>query len=79
METKEVRKRITSLVNKIKDNHFLITVYELIESRANDNDAVDVINELNASQLKRLKKAIKQMDSGKGVSHNTAMAKIRRA
>ena len=79
METKEVRKRIASLVNKIKDNHFLITVYELIESRANDNDAIDVIDELNASQLKRLKKAIKQMDSGKGVLHNTAMAKIRRA
>jgi cell fate (sporulation/competence/biofilm development) regulator YmcA (YheA/YmcA/DUF963 family) len=79
METKEVRKRIANLVNKIKDNHFLVTVYELIESRVNENETVDIIDELSPSQLKRLKKAIKQMDTGKGVSHEVAMAKIRKA
>jgi hypothetical protein len=78
MGTIELRKKINKIVGEIDDKNFLVNLYDLLQNKANDKSSKDILDELTPKQLTRLKSSIKQLDAGKGISHEVAMARLKK-
>ena len=78
MGTIELQKRISKIVKEIDDKNFLVNLYDLLQNKATDKSQKDILDELTPRQLTRLKSSIKQLDSGKGVSHDIVMTRLKK-
>jgi hypothetical protein len=69
----KARKRLLTVVNKVKDENFLVHLYEMIEARVNENEKVDIVDSLTAPEQKKLFAALARLDKGEKVSHSAAI------
>ena len=78
MGTIELRKKINKIVGEIEDKSFLVNLYDLLQNKANDKSGKDILDELTPRQLSRLKNSMKQLDEGKGTSHDVVMTRLKK-
>jgi hypothetical protein len=73
MSSIELQRKITKVVKQVKDEDFLLHLYELLEARVSDESEKDIVDELSPAQYKSLKKSLQKLDEGKRISHADAM------
>ncbi len=77
MTKTQLKSSLHKLVDNSKNNALLNVVYELLNSDKRNKNGLDWWDTLTQEQKTELEQALRDLDSGKAVSHKTVMQKYK--
>lgn len=77
MGTTQLKSTLHQLIDDSKNSKLLSVVYELLASDHKNVNSLDWYDSLSDVQKEEIEKALEELQSGKGIPHETVMAKYK--
>jgi hypothetical protein len=75
--TTQLKSTLHQLIDDSKNSKLLSVVYELLASDHKNVNSLDWYDSLSDVQKEEIEKALEELQSGKGIPHETVMAKYK--
>ena len=77
MASTQLKSNLHQLIDGSKNSKLLSVVYELLASDKSNKNTFDWWDTLTFAQKEEIEASLQELESGKGISHKTVMAKYK--
>jgi hypothetical protein len=78
MNTSEIKKRLIKPISEVNDEELLKGIYHIVENKLKEELQEEIMHSFNPEEVMRIKKAMKELDEGKGIPHRVVMDRLKK-